>query len=354
MNSMGVKQLGNNRWQIDISLGREERHRLTFEGTETEANIYYVQLARQYGKQVQNPRTIEGMMVEYLEHVRLHERPNTYKEKKRILWGPLLTHFGRMHPAFIDTTMIDLYKKRRRVQITGLDADGNPIKGIVAKPGHKSGNRQINLELLCLRALVRWAKEKGYCSDELIHYRALPYRRPVPHVLDAAACKALIDSMRPFWRALYLCLYYGGLRSDEVKHLTWSRVHLDRRYMVPLGKGAKERIVPINNTLWAALVAQNYRQLTPGRADLVFPSPRTSMALVNIKKPLIVALQMAHISEHVTPHKMRHSFATHALEHGADIREIQELLGHESITTTEIYTHVALHRKTSIVNSLEE
>ena len=184
--------------------------------------------------------------------------------------------------------------------------------------------------------------------------RPLKYRRPVPAVLDHQTCLAIIDAMETYWKTFYLCLYLGGCRQDEIKRLTWLKVNLKARYMIVTGKRQKERMVPLNPTLWTALVAHNMSQVSAQMNRLVFPSPKTHAKLVDIRKAIDRAKTKLGIADHVTPHKFRHSFASSLLRRGKDLRTIQTLLGHEDIATTQIYTHVDLGMLSDAVDSLEE
>ena len=92
--------------------------------------------------------------------------------------------------------------------------------------------------------------------------------------------------MESYWRAFYLCLYLAGCRQDEIKSLTWPKVNLAAKYMIVTGKGGKERLVPLNDTLWAALVAHSMSQASAQKTKLVFPSHRTGAKLVDIRKAI--------------------------------------------------------------------
>ena len=170
MKGMAVRCLGENKWLIDIRLGRAERHRVVFEGTENEAQIYHLRLKKQFGKKSTGVELVEDLVEEYLEHSHLHDESSTYREKKRVFFSHVLGSFGRMHPDFITSEMLELYQKRRIAEIRA------------AGRGNKGGHRMVNLEIIYLRGLVSWAKEKGYCSDDLPRCEPLKYRRPIPAV----------------------------------------------------------------------------------------------------------------------------------------------------------------------------
>ena len=128
------------------------------------------------------------------------------------------------------------------------------------------------------------------------------------------------------------------------------------------GKGDKTRTVPLTQTLSEAMrkhfslmndIISNPKTKVQWDETLPFPSQQTGKQLTDIRRPLWNAIKKAGISRKVTPHILRHSFATHMLEADADLRTIQELLGHEDITTTQVYTHVAIKKKRTAIDLLE-
>ena len=135
----------------------------------------------------------------------------------------------------------------------------------------------------------------------------------------------------------------------ELRNIRLEQLHLDAGFVTVIGKGNKERIVPVGRQAVESL----NRYIETGRPKLVTPkSPAnvfltkrgTAFAPVTLWLRIKRRVRRAGVSRNVTPHMLRHSFATHLLEHGADLRVIQELLGHASISTTEVYTHVTGHR----------
>ncbi|HKI68163.1 MAG TPA: tyrosine-type recombinase/integrase, partial [Verrucomicrobiae bacterium] len=135
----------------------------------------------------------------------------------------------------------------------------------------------------------------------------------------------------------------------ELRNLRLEQLHLEAGFINVIGKGNKERVVPVGKTAVAAL----NRYIAIGRPKLVthrspatvFLTKRgTPFAAVTLWLRIKRRVRRAGVSRNVTPHMLRHSFATHLLEHGADLRVIQELLGHASISTTEVYTHVTGNR----------
>lgn len=149
-------------------------------------------------------------------------------------------------------------------------------------------------------------------------------------------------------KAIVETLYGSGLRVSELINLELSKIYFAEGYMLVEGKGSKQRLVPLSPQsirqieLWK--VDRNLMKVKKGSEDVLFLNRRgaklTRAMIFTIVKELAA---MAGIRKNVSPHTFRHSFATHLLENGANLRAIQQLLGHESITTTELYTHIDVH-----------
>lgn len=147
-------------------------------------------------------------------------------------------------------------------------------------------------------------------------------------------------------RAIIETLYSSGLRVSELLSLKIADIHADIGFLQVLGKGNKERLAPIGNSALKYLdiyikEVRSHIPIRPGHDKVVFLNRRgttlSRVSVYNIVKDLVAS---AGIKKSVSPHTFRHSFATHLLEGGADLRAVQQMLGHESITTTEIYTHL--------------
>lgn len=220
-----------------------------------------------------------------------------------------------------------------------------------AKTGAKATSqaRYLSAIRVFFRSLVR---DKTITEDpsELLQSPRLARKLPVfLSVEEIDAMLAAIDMSKPMAhrdRALIETLYSCGLRVSELCGLRHSWLHFGERYIRVVGKGDKERLVPIGPT--AIRCIDQYldfeRVHLPHKAqaeDMVFLNARgralSRMAVFNLVKRLAVA---AGIRKTISPHTFRHSFATHLVEGGADLRAVQEMLGHASITTTEIYTHL--------------
>jgi integrase/recombinase XerD len=177
-------------------------------------------------------------------------------------------------------------------------------------------------------------------------------KRALPDVLSFGEIEAIIgkiDLSKPEGgrnKAILETMYSCGLRVSEVVNLRISGLYLDVGFIRVVGKGDKERLVPIGSDAikYIRIYQQEIRvhiPLKPGNEDILFLNRRGSkLSRVMIFLFLKDLVGLAGIKKNISPHTFRHSFATHLVEGGADLRAVQEMLGHESITTTEIYTHL--------------
>jgi integrase/recombinase XerD len=177
-------------------------------------------------------------------------------------------------------------------------------------------------------------------------------QRKLPDTLSIHEINKLIDAIdvsKPEGgrnKAILEVLYGCGLRVSELTELKLSNLYLDIEFIKVTGKGSKERLVPIGGSAVKALKIwiENIRVHIPikkGEEDLVFLNRRgTRLSRVYIFMVIKELAVFTGINKTISPHTFRHSFATHLVEGGADLRAVQEMLGHESITTTEIYTHL--------------
>ena len=145
--------------------------------------------------------------------------------------------------------------------------------------------------------------------------------------------------------AIIETLYSCGLRVSELTNMRFTDLYFDEGYIRVSGKGGKQRLVPISETaikkIKSYLLHRNKINVKKGSEDVLFLSARgTAISRITVFHYIKLYAQQAGIEKEISPHVFRHSFATHLLERGANIRVIQEMLGHENITTTEIYTHL--------------
>ncbi|GAC81775.1 integrase/recombinase XerD [Gordonia malaquae] len=208
--------------------------------------------------------------------------------------------------------------------------------------------------LIAARGFHKFAAAEGLVSDDVAHAvrppkapRRLPKSLPVDDVLAILDAAGTSDGPRALRdRALLELLYSCGARISEVTSLDVDDIDVEHRAVVLRGKGGKERIVPVGRPALAAVDAY----LVRGRPALV--KKGTPALFLNIRggrlsrqsawQVLVDAADRAGITKDVSPHTLRHSFATHLLDGGADVRVVQELLGHSSVTTTQVYTLVTV------------
>ncbi|MCG2617308.1 site-specific tyrosine recombinase XerD [Terrimonas sp. NA20] len=189
-------------------------------------------------------------------------------------------------------------------------------------------------------------------TDPTVLLEAPKLKRALPDVLSYEEIEeiiAQIDLSKPEGgrnKSILETMYSCGLRVSEVVNLKISQLYLDVGFIRVLGKGDKERLVPIGSSAinYLTIYLKHIRvhtQPKPGNEDIVFLNNRgTKLSRVMIFLIIKGLVKKAGINKTVSPHTFRHSFATHLVEGGADLRAVQEMLGHESITTTEIYTHL--------------
>ncbi len=221
----------------------------------------------------------------------------------------------------------------------------------------------VYLEIAALRAFYKFAENEKILPANPAENLSLPRRwKRLPKALSNDEITKLLtpeelatpDTLCD--QAILELAYASGLRLSELKNLRLEQLHLDAGFINVIGKGNKERVVPVGKTAVAALT----RFIEAGRPKLITPKSPANVFLTKRGGPFAAVtlwlriknrVKRTGIGRNITPHMLRHSFATHLLEHGADLRVIQELLGHANIGTTEIYTHVTgnrlreIHRK---------
>lgn len=204
-----------------------------------------------------------------------------------------------------------------------------------------------------LRAFFKYAMLEQIVQQNPTELLEAPkLKRALPEVLSFGEIEAIIgaiDQSTPEGvrnKAMLETLYSCGLRVSELVNLQLSQLYMDVGFVRVFGKGSKERLVPIGRDAikYIQLYRDNVRVHVPvkkGEEDMVFLNNR-GRRLSRVMVFLIIKAMAAKagITKNISPHTFRHSFATHLVEGGADLRAVQEMLGHESITTTEIYTHL--------------
>ncbi|WP_431029610.1 site-specific tyrosine recombinase XerD [Lysinibacillus sp. LZ02] len=203
-------------------------------------------------------------------------------------------------------------------------------------------------------------REKVTTTDPTVHLEMPQLEQKLPKVLSIEEIDALIsapDRSKPQGIrdvGMLELLYASGMRISELIELNLEDIHLTMGFVRVFGKGGKERIIPLGR---GALNAVS-KYLERARYELQGNYPKTDALFINRRgkrltrqgcwKLLKQHAQAAHIQKELTPHVLRHSFATHLIENGADLRAVQEMLGHADISTTQIYTHVSKTRLSEV------
>ena len=212
-----------------------------------------------------------------------------------------------------------------------------------------------------LRRFFGFLVDDGLRADD--PSAALPrprLERPLPRILDTDEVQRMFEAAEDRAAsgefvavrnlALLELLYGSGLRASELVSLPRGVVRRGQPFLTVRGKGSKERLVPISSRAEAAV--GKWLEIAPGGSIWLFPSGKTHLSRVRLFQIVrAMAADAGIVPERVSPHVLRHAFATHLLSGGADLRVLQSLLGHADIATTQIYTHVDSARLVELVNS---
>ena len=269
----------------------------------------------------------------------------------------LLTDYGyylkierAMSPNTVASYCSDIQKF---LSVSGVDADKvlpDDILQYISSLENVSERSQARL-LSALRSFFDWMQIEGYMTENPCDRVDMPKLGVyLPSVLSVQEVEDIINSIdRTDWiglrdKAILEVLYGCGLRVSEAVSLRISGLYLDEGFVRIIGKGNKERLIPLGDMACSAVRAYLDVRPQPGDSDsddLLFLNRfGKSFSRVSMFKLIKKQALVAGINKEISPHTFRHSFATHLVENGADLRVVQEMLGHESITTTEIYTHI--------------
>ncbi|HWQ42880.1 MAG TPA: site-specific tyrosine recombinase XerD [Desulfosporosinus sp.] len=253
-----------------------------------------------------------------------------------------------------DLRQLLVFLRQRETDFIGCEANDLFLFLLKWKEKGKAP-RSIARGTATLRGFFAFLVDEGKRNDNPSTYLETPkLNQPLPKVLSEATMDKLLQveeksvlALRDL--AMLEVLYSSGLRVSELIGLRLSDVSLDVGYVRCIGKGSKERIIPLGEPAVTAigLYLNGLRKRLCGKlkSDILFLNahgrPLTRQGMVYILKKWG---QTHHINRTISPHMFRHSFATHLLEHGADLRSVQELLGHADISTTQIYTHLTRKR----------
>lgn len=219
----------------------------------------------------------------------------------------------------------------------------------------------IARKLSALRSFFRFLVREGYCSNNpLEQVRTPKQKRQLPNFLYVDQCVSLVEApddspLGKRDRAILETLYAAGIRVSELVGMSLHDVDFRLGYLRVLGKGSKERIVPLGKPACQAIecYVKESRHLLQ-KADstndnaLFLNKAGTRLSDRSVRRLVDKYVSQAALREDVSPHTLRHSFATHLLENGADLRSVQELLGHANVSTTQLYTHITGERLRSV------
>ena len=293
--------------------------------------------------------TLLDDFLQYLRQERGHAEQTiaTYSGVLRRVAGWLQNDRSIKRWCDVDLPMLNLFlEHERKRQIPSRDT-------MVSK---NISPETLYLEIAALRSFFKYAEAESHLSRNPAEHLCLPRRwQRLPKSLSYEQVENFLRPEKPE-TAFSLCeqavvelAYAAGLRLSELTHLRLEQLHLDASFVQIIGKGGKERVVPVGGAATSAI--HNYldrgrpqlvRSSTPG---VVFLTQRGSaFARSTLWLRFIKRAKRCGIEGRLTPHMLRHSFATHLLDRGADLRVIQEMLGHASVATTERYTHVAVEK----------
>jgi integrase/recombinase XerD len=294
------------------------------------------------------PPDVQALVEDFLQYLR-HERGQSDNTAKT--YDALLGKFV----AWAEKQKLNDWKQ---VELKHLMAflQHERLRPLADEPKESTkrlSSESVYLEIAALRAFYKFAENEKILPVNVAENLSLPRRwKRLPKALSDAEMDQLLKPEEPVTpgslcdQAILELAYASGLRLSELRNLRLEQLHLPAGFINVIGKGNKERVVPVGRKAVQALE----RFIESGRPALITAKSPANVFLTRRGTPFAAVtlwlriknrVRRAGVARNITPHMLRHSFATHLLEHGADLRVIQELLGHANIGTTEIYTHVA-------------
>jgi integrase/recombinase XerC len=285
---------------------------------------------------------LENLVDEFLTHLRAHRNFSRHTVES---YGLDLRQFLSFLESERITDITTINYRTIRNFLAVLKADDFAKTSVARK-------------LACLRSFFKFLCREGHLVNNPVLTITTPKReKHLPQFLYSDEINALLELPNPATelgvrdRAILEVLYAGGLRLQETVNLKLRDLDLSRGYLRVFGKGAKERLAPIGIPARRAL--ERYLQVSrpvllqqnPHPVDSVFLNYRgTTLSGRSVERMLDKYLKGLALERKISPHTLRHTFATHLLDNGADLRAVQELLGHVDISTTQIYTHLTKER----------
>ncbi len=272
---------------------------------------------------------------EYLEYLEIEKglSPNTLEAYKRDL-----------------TFFIDFCTSRNENEITDIKRNDITSYLMKLKEEHYT-SASVTRKLASLRGFFKWFCANEYGSNNPVQTLEQPkLPKHLPKVMTVEDLNSIINSNLDVLQSLVVELLYGcGLRVSELVNLNMNDIDIKSKYVRCCGKGSKERLIPFGEKAKDALkkyfksrdliVLQNHLEKNK---KLLLKTNGKSLTRQDVYN--FIRKQGEKINKHITPHTLRHSFATHLLENGADLRVVQELLGHSDVSTTQLYTHITKKR----------
>lgn len=284
-----------------------------------------------------------------------------YLAAERNLSGHTLDGYMLDLKQFANFCWPDVVEGARAWGAAGL-SEARRFLSELAKNG--AGATTVRRKLAALRTFYRYLQREGAVVDNPFSMLKGPRKvKTLPKVLSIGDIQKFLDApLKKFSdgrlgefaalrdTAVFEFLYSTGCRISEAISVKWGDIDFSRGTLIVTGKGSKDRLVILGSKALAALLRlKDHLSATGGALVLgdshVFPSDRLEKASARfIERRMKTYLREAGLPEDLSPHKLRHSFATHLLDAGADLRSVQEMLGHASLSTTQIYTHVSVER----------
>lgn len=221
------------------------------------------------------------------------------------------------------------------------------------------GASTISRNLSSLRSFYYYLIEfHNFDNNPFLNIRQIKQEKPLPDFLYYNEIELLLDSIEvvdflSLRNKLMLEMMYGcGLRVSEVTDLKTAYINIEDRYLKVVGKGSKERILPFHRDIQELLKTYYKQRSNKGiESDYLFLNNRNQqLTSRGVQYILDKVVEKSSLNKKVHPHMLRHSFATHLLDNGADIKVVQELLGHSNLSTTQIYTHVSIDTLKDVYN----
>jgi len=256
-----------------------------------------------------------------------------------------------------DLGQFQSYCENRKISQIDKNTLSNFLAFLKSKSYH---NRSLARKVATLRSFMKFlAKRKKIEGNLIFHLSSPKLKKKLPTFLSVSQMENLLDlpQLDDLWgkrdKAILELFYSSGLRLSELANLKLSTVDFDNQTLKVLGKGSKERIIPVGDkalqSLKDYLKALSEKKINLESTQILFFNQRkgrlTSRSISRIVKKYLFAISEG---QKTSPHTLRHTFASHLLEGGADLKAIQEMLGHKSLSTTQIYTHLNLGQKKKV------